>query len=103
MKKTVIVLTFALSSVTMFAQSYGSCFWSGHPTKRYDYMNLLFTGGYQMLFHEGSQFHTGNITAEAVFSFFEARGQHFLWTRLFHIQSCRTDHVRTCCVYENIK
>lgn len=73
MKKTVIVLTFALSSVTMFAQSYGSCFWCGHPTKRYDYMNFLFTGGYQMLFHEGEQFHTGTLAAEAVFSFFGAR------------------------------
>ena len=77
MKKIIIVTASIIVSISVFAQSsnyrYSDCFWCGHPTKRDSYMNLLFTGGYQMLFHEGSQFHTGNITAEAVFSFFGAR------------------------------
>ena len=62
-------MLFPISCVS--AQSYG--FWDGSPTYRDDYMNFLFTGGYQMLFHEGHQFHTGTLAAEAVFSFFGAR------------------------------
>lgn len=72
--KTIVGFCIALCLIASTPQvqaQYG--FWDGEPTYRDDYMNFLITGGYQMLFHEGSQFHTGNITAEAVFSFFGAR------------------------------
>lgn len=50
-----------------------SDFWDGSPTYRDDYMNFLISGGYQMLFHNGDQYHTGTIHAEAVYSFFGSR------------------------------
>ena len=71
MKKTILILLCTISSATMSAQSYG--FWDGAPTYRDSYMNFLITGGYQMLFHSGCQYHTGTLHVETVYSFFGAR------------------------------